>query len=139
MPDPGAEVLAAVYAKLEDDTVLDELAPGGVWTGNAPTSITSYPYVAISFASGSDGRTFTRDISHAQSLYIRAVDKSGAQDACIDVLSRVYDLLNRQTLGVQGFTEWLCWREGRGPFLSPVEAGVQFQNCVDQYRIEVGA
>lgn len=137
MPDPAAEMLAAVYERLEDDTTLDALAPGGVWSGNAPLSVTSYPYIAISYAAGSDATTYTATFMHAGSIMVRAVDRSGSQDAAIDALSRVYDLLHMQAIPVSGFDLQYLRRDGRGPFLSPLESGVQYQNCVDTYRMEV--
>jgi hypothetical protein len=95
-----------------------------------------YPYVSISLAAAADDYTFTRIYNHPHDLYIRSVHKGGDLGPAAAALYRVFELLNDQAITVTGFTLLVLRRRQRAS-TAPVESGVQFQNLIDTYRMEV--
>jgi hypothetical protein len=112
------------------------LIPGGVWEGMAPVEVETYPLLTYSLLPSRSDYTMTGPYRHVFDLRVTAFDKSDSVDAAGAVLDRVYTLLQDASLSMASFVVLYCRRRTSNK-MSPVREGVQFQQLVDSYGLEV--
>lgn len=133
------QATAAIYGRLSGDATLMALIPGGAWETRAPVDTDTYPLLTYSTTPLRTDYTFTGPYRHVIDVRITALDRSDAVDLAGAVLARVYALLQDagdSALPMVDFDVLYCRRQTQFK-QAPVREGVQFQQVIDGYRLEV--
>jgi hypothetical protein len=122
---------------LLNDATLTSLAPGSVWRGLAPTSVTTYPFCVYNFQAGSDLLTFnvTR-IWSSQLFQVRCVGPASNTAGIMNAASRVDALLGRTSGTPTGGIIYAAYRESP-LLLEELVNGVLFSSIGGLYRLLV--
>jgi hypothetical protein len=133
--DHFTAVETALASRLRGDAELRDLAPGGVWGGEAPPR-SPYPLVTFSYHMGSDKGVFGGRAAVELVYQVKAIDKSGLVNRAALAACRIDELLT--SLEVDGFRCEAIFRETPVRYVEP-DGDYRYQHVGGLYRIVLEA
>lgn len=128
----------ALIGALANDATLSALAPGGVFRGVAPQSVTA-PYVIVDMVTAEDMPQLQFGTAFESLLYlVKAVAPGTSAGAAQSAADRVHVLLQNAVLSISGYRCMLCQREERIAYVEINNSSdLRYQHRGGLYRVMV--
>lgn len=126
---------AMLYARLNGDTTLRNLAPGGVWRGVAPEDATG-TVVVFSLQAATDTYALASRAYSDATYQVKAITPGESAAPAWAAAERAEALLTDQPLTVSGGRVMAC-RRTTVISLTETDGGEQYQHAGGLYRITI--
>jgi Protein of unknown function (DUF3168) len=138
LPDSG-EIDNALVAVLSADAALMALVPDGVFFDEAPQGMQAFALVSLieGLSRAQMGAATERRAAEDAEYIVKAVLLSGSSADAREAAARIDDLLEDQTIPIDGFTCLSIVRTGRirDTEVDSVDATIRWQHRGGHYRI----
>jgi len=138
LPDSG-EIDNALVELLSDDAQLMALVPDGVFFDEAPQGMQAFALVSLidGLSRSQMGAATERRAAEDVEYIVKAVMLSGSSANAREAAARIDDLLEDQTMPIDGFTCLAIVRTGRirDTEVDSVDATIRWQHRGGHYRI----
>jgi Protein of unknown function (DUF3168) len=123
----------AIYTLLSGDATLTSLAPGGVWRGVAPVSVTG-TFVSFTKLDSQDDYTLGMRATSLATYQVKAITPGESAVPAMDAAARIDALLTDATLSLDA-GRVLSVRRSQTNELDENDGGERYQHAISQYRI----